>query len=171
MAFGARSAAGFLEPGIALVRLGDGTVPPQAVPVRGHCRGMGHRSSLSNPDAARLPAARVCDPREVYDATCQGVERAFAWTSRFRRVERDDERLPETVAGWHFGAIACLMGRRVVTVVAQRPEQARERDPSGARVPVTARPALVGRYPCRELRALIRKVSCVSPYCSKPIRR
>ena len=37
------------------------------------------------------------------------VERTFAWKSRFRRLVRDYERLPETVAGLHFVAFACLM--------------------------------------------------------------
>ncbi len=37
------------------------------------------------------------------------VERSFAWASRFRRLVKDYERLPETVAGLHFVAFACLM--------------------------------------------------------------
>jgi transposase len=37
------------------------------------------------------------------------VERSFAWASRFRRLARDYERLPETVAGLHFLVFACLM--------------------------------------------------------------
>jgi transposase len=37
------------------------------------------------------------------------VERSFAWASRFRRLAKDDERLPETVAGLHFVAFAYLM--------------------------------------------------------------
>jgi transposase len=37
------------------------------------------------------------------------VERSFAWTTRFRRLAKDYERLPETVAGLHFLAFACLM--------------------------------------------------------------
>lgn len=37
------------------------------------------------------------------------VERTFAWTARFRRLARDYERLPETLAGLHFIAIAMLM--------------------------------------------------------------
>jgi transposase len=36
------------------------------------------------------------------------IERDFAWTSRFRRLVKDYERLPETVAGLHFVAFACL---------------------------------------------------------------
>lgn len=37
------------------------------------------------------------------------VERSFAWLTRFRRLARDFERLPSTVAGLHFLAFACLM--------------------------------------------------------------
>ncbi len=37
------------------------------------------------------------------------VERSFAWASRFRRLARDYERLPETVAGLHFVVFAILM--------------------------------------------------------------
>jgi len=37
------------------------------------------------------------------------VERSFAWATRFRRLVRDYERLPETVKGLHFVAFACLM--------------------------------------------------------------
>jgi transposase len=37
------------------------------------------------------------------------VERSFAWLSRFRRLARDYERLPETVAGLHYVAFAILM--------------------------------------------------------------
>jgi transposase len=36
------------------------------------------------------------------------VERDFAWASRFRRLVKDYERLPATVAGLHFVAFACL---------------------------------------------------------------
>ncbi len=49
------------------------------------------------------------------------VERSFAWASRFRRLARDYERLPETVAGLHFVAFACLMLHRLVTLAAQSP--------------------------------------------------
>jgi transposase len=37
------------------------------------------------------------------------VERSFAWAARFRRLAKDYERLPETVAGLHFLVFACLM--------------------------------------------------------------
>jgi len=42
------------------------------------------------------------------------VERSFAWTTRFRRLARDYERLPETLADLHFLAFATLMLRRFV---------------------------------------------------------
>jgi len=37
------------------------------------------------------------------------VERSFAWVARFRRLARDYERLPESVAGLTFLVFACLM--------------------------------------------------------------
>jgi transposase len=49
------------------------------------------------------------------------VERSFAWVVLFRRLARDCERLPETVAGLHFVAFACLMLHRLLTVAAQGP--------------------------------------------------
>lgn len=42
------------------------------------------------------------------------VERSFAWKSRFRRLVRDYERLPETVAGLHFVVFACIMLSRLL---------------------------------------------------------
>ncbi len=42
------------------------------------------------------------------------VERSFAWAARFRRLARDDERLPETLAGLHFLGFAILMLKRFV---------------------------------------------------------
>jgi transposase len=37
------------------------------------------------------------------------VERSFDWVNRFRRLARDYERLPETVAGLHFVVFSVLM--------------------------------------------------------------
>jgi transposase len=45
------------------------------------------------------------------------VERSFAWLTRFRRLARDYERLPETVAGLHFIAFACLMLQKIVPLI------------------------------------------------------
>jgi transposase len=57
-------------------------------------------------EVVRLPGAKkgfVLLPRRWV------VERSFSWKSRFRRLVRDYERLPETFAGLHFLAFACLM--------------------------------------------------------------
>ncbi len=42
------------------------------------------------------------------------VERTFAWATRFRRLARDYERLPQTLAGFHWIALACLMVRNLM---------------------------------------------------------
>jgi transposase len=42
------------------------------------------------------------------------VERSFAWLARFRRMARDYERLPQTVAGLTFLAFICLMLHLVI---------------------------------------------------------
>ena len=44
------------------------------------------------------------------------VERDFAWTSRFRRLARDYERLPETLAGLHLVAFVILMLQRLSAI-------------------------------------------------------
>jgi len=45
------------------------------------------------------------------------VERSFGWAARFRRLARDYERLPATLAGLHFIAFACLMTRRIMPLL------------------------------------------------------
>ena len=49
------------------------------------------------------------------------VERSFAWATRFRRLAKDYERLPGTVAGLHFVAFACLFLHRAVAVLGSSP--------------------------------------------------
>ena len=49
------------------------------------------------------------------------VERDFAWASRFRRLVKAYERLPETVAGLHFVAFACLFLHRAVSAIGPSP--------------------------------------------------
>ena len=46
------------------------------------------------------------------------VERSFGWMSRFRRLVRDYERLPQTLKGLHFLAFAILMLHRFVQTLA-----------------------------------------------------
>jgi transposase len=67
-------------------------------------------------EVVKLPAAKrgfVLLPRRWV------VERSFAWAARFRRLARDYERLPGTVAGLHFVAFACIMLHRLLLTVAQ----------------------------------------------------
>jgi transposase len=45
------------------------------------------------------------------------VERSFGWMSRFRRLARDYERLPETLAGMHYLAFAILMLKNVAQIL------------------------------------------------------
>jgi transposase len=49
------------------------------------------------------------------------VERDFAWATRFRRLVKDYERLPQTVAGLHFVAFACLFLHRAIAVLGSSP--------------------------------------------------
>jgi transposase len=49
------------------------------------------------------------------------VERSFAWATRFRRLAKDYERLPETVVGLHFVAFACLMLHRMLVTLGPSP--------------------------------------------------
>ena len=46
------------------------------------------------------------------------VERSFAWTSRFRILARDFERMPETFRSLHFLAFAILMLHNFVKSIA-----------------------------------------------------
>lgn len=47
------------------------------------------------------------------------VERSFAWTTRFRRLVRDYERLPSTLAGLHFLSFAIVLLARFVRLMAE----------------------------------------------------
>ena len=49
------------------------------------------------------------------------VERSFGWTARFRRLARDYERLPTTLAGLHFLTFATLMLKRIVALILPSP--------------------------------------------------
>jgi transposase len=49
------------------------------------------------------------------------VERSFAWMTRFRRLARAYERLPETLAGLHLLAFAVLMLHRFALLMAHCP--------------------------------------------------
>jgi transposase len=47
------------------------------------------------------------------------VERSIAWAARFRRLARDYERLPATLAGFHFLAFMILLLKRFVEMMVQ----------------------------------------------------
>jgi transposase len=47
------------------------------------------------------------------------VERSIAWMRRFRRLAKDYERLPETLAGLYFLAFACLLLSRAAKLFAE----------------------------------------------------
>jgi len=46
------------------------------------------------------------------------VERSFGWKARFRRLARDYEHLPDTLAGLHYLAFAILMLKNFVSLMA-----------------------------------------------------
>jgi transposase len=49
------------------------------------------------------------------------VERDFAWASRFRRLVKDYERLPDLLAGLHIVAFACLFLRQATAILGASP--------------------------------------------------
>lgn len=49
------------------------------------------------------------------------LERSFAWMTRFRRLARDYERFPETLAGLHLLAFAILMLHRFALLMVHYP--------------------------------------------------
>jgi transposase len=49
------------------------------------------------------------------------VERDFAWASRFRRLVKDYERLPDLLAGLHIVAFACLFLRQATGILGASP--------------------------------------------------
>jgi len=65
----------------------------------------------------RLPRRWVLDPLGSGSCPYWVVERSFAWTSRFRRLARDYERLAETLRGLHFLAFACLLLHRLLPLL------------------------------------------------------
>jgi transposase len=65
-------------------------------------------------EVVRLPEAKrgfVLLPRRWVAA------RSFAWEARFRRLARDDERLPTVLAGLHFIAFVCLLLHQVIPLI------------------------------------------------------
>jgi len=66
-------------------------------------------------EVVKLPTAKrgfVLLPRRCV------IERSFGWASRFRRLDRDYERLPEPLAGLHYVVFVVLMRKNVAEVLA-----------------------------------------------------
>ena len=64
----------------------------------------------------KRPSAVLCFCRE--DGWWSAV---FAWATRFRRLVKDYERLPQTLAGLHFVAFACLFLHRAISIIGPSP--------------------------------------------------
>ena len=67
------------------------------------------------PANVRLPEAKrgfVLLPRRWV------AERTFAWATRFRRLVRDYERLPQTLADLHIVALVCIMLKQAAQLAA-----------------------------------------------------
>jgi hypothetical protein len=62
-----------------------------------------------------VQARKACDAEFVI-CNCT-IEHSFGWMARFRRLARDYERLPETLAGLHFVAFANLMLSRLIRLL------------------------------------------------------
>ena len=65
--------------------------------------------------SVELAVVRLPDAKKGFVLRPGGARRrgvvapSSAWAARLRRLAKDDDRLPETVAGLHFVAFACLM--------------------------------------------------------------
>ena len=55
--------------------------------------------------------------RKDCNSLCWVVERSFAWLTGSRRLAKDDERSPETVARLHVNAHSTLLPERVVKLL------------------------------------------------------
>jgi transposase len=70
-----------------------------------------HPAQAAQAEGIRLEVVKLPDIKKGFVLLPRRwvVERTFAWTTRFRRLTRDYERLPQTLAGLHFVAFAILM--------------------------------------------------------------
>ena len=75
-------------------------------------------------DAESVLVADDVEPlvkRRLVEIALDKGERSFARATRFRRLAKDDERLPETVVGLHFVAFACLVLHRAIPLLGASP--------------------------------------------------
>jgi transposase len=62
------------------------------------------------------PAKKVPTMRSIVERQAEGVERSFAWPTKFRRLVKNYERYAQTLAGLHVVALACIMIRQVAAL-------------------------------------------------------
>jgi transposase len=68
-------------------------------------------------EVVKLPDREGAKKRFVLLPRRWVVERSFAWAARFRRLARDYERLPDTIAALHFVVFAILMLLRALPLL------------------------------------------------------
>jgi hypothetical protein len=66
-----------------------------------------------------LPARPDSLSSQPKKSTTFAVSRRFAWTTRWRRLAKDDERYAQTLAGFHIVAFVCLMLKRAAELMLQ----------------------------------------------------
>ncbi|AHE55167.1 IS5 family transposase [Sphingomonas sanxanigenens] len=64
------------------------------------------------------PAKKVPTMQSIVGRQAEGVERSFAWATRFRRLVKDYERYAHTFAGLHVVAFACIMMKQAAVISA-----------------------------------------------------
>eukprot|EP00887_Chlorella_sp_A99_P003794 scaffold31.g3794.t1 len=81
----------------------------------GYKRKRGSKVHMAADTLGHLLAVHITPANE--QERTQVVERSFGWLNRFRRLARDYERLPETLAGLHFVVFAMLMLVHAVPII------------------------------------------------------
>jgi transposase len=75
-----------------------------------------HAAEAAEEQGIRLEVVKLPDAKRGFVLLPRRwvVERSFAWAARFRRLARDYERLPETLAGLHLIVFAIVFAARFV---------------------------------------------------------
>ena len=77
-------------------------------------------AAAAEENGVRLAVVRLSEAKQGFVLLPRRwvVERSFAWLSRFRRLGRDCERLPELLAGFHLVAFGMIMLQRLIALQA-----------------------------------------------------
>ena len=77
-------------------------------------------ANAANAHGMRLEVVKLSEAKRGFVLSPRRwvVGRSFAWMTRFRRLARDYERWPETLAGLHLLAFVVLMLHRLALVMA-----------------------------------------------------